>query len=104
LKDSILVFDEAHNIDSNCEEIYSFEIEIQQAWTAFWYLDHYSKNGGDSSLEESYDLRQRKKSAISVKCFLLKFINAIKNIELKNYRNALGSVQRCITNIFILDV
>jgi len=39
-----------------------------------------------------------------VKCFLLKFINAIKNIELKNYRNALGSVQRCITNIFILDV
>ena len=28
MKDSILVFDEAHNIDSNCEEIYSFEIEI----------------------------------------------------------------------------
>ena len=28
IKDSIIVFDEAHNIDSNCEEVYSFEIEI----------------------------------------------------------------------------
>jgi Rad3-related DNA helicase len=57
IKDSIIVFDEAHNIDSNCEEIYSFEIEIQQAWRAFFYLERYSKNGGDFSGEESYDIR-----------------------------------------------
>jgi hypothetical protein len=39
-----------------------------------------------------------------LKCFLLKFMNAIKQKNLQNYRNALGSVQRCITNIFILEI
>ncbi len=31
-------------------------------------------------------------------------MNAIKQKNLQNYRNALGSVQRCITNIFILEI
>jgi hypothetical protein len=31
-------------------------------------------------------------------------MNAIKLKNLQNYRNALGSVQRCITNIFILEI
>lgn len=55
------MFDEAHNIDSNCEEIYSFEIEIQHAWKAFFYLESFSKNGGDFSGEEGFDIRQKKK-------------------------------------------
>lgn len=39
-----------------------------------------------------------------MKCFLLKFMNAIKQKNLQKYRNALGAVQRCITNIFILEI
>ena len=31
-------------------------------------------------------------------------MNAIKQKNLQKYRNALGAVQRCITNIFILEI
>ena len=43
LRNSIILFDEAHNIDTNCEEVLSFEIQIEQFWEAFRYLDSFSK-------------------------------------------------------------
>jgi hypothetical protein len=86
-----------------CEEVYSFEVEIQIAWRAFFYLEKYSKHGGCLPDAEDYSARLRKKQAISLKCFMLKFLNALKAKKLENYKNALGSVQKCITNIFILE-
>ena len=35
---------------------------------------------------------------------MLRLQNAIKSIDLKKKKNALGSVQKCITNIFILEL
>ena len=35
---------------------------------------------------------------------MLRLQNAIKSIDLNKKKNALGSVQKCITNIFILDL
>jgi hypothetical protein len=35
---------------------------------------------------------------------MLRLNNALKAMNLKEYKNALGSVQKCITNIFILDL
>ena len=43
LRNAILVFDEAHNIESNCEEILSFEMQVENFWKAFKYLDAASK-------------------------------------------------------------
>ena len=39
LKESIIIFDEAHNIDAKCEDVLSFEIQIEEFWDVFRYLD-----------------------------------------------------------------
>jgi hypothetical protein len=45
-----------------------------------------------------------RKQVTHLKCFMLRLNNALKAMNLKEYKNALGSVQKCITNIFILDL
>ena len=44
LKNSIILFDEAHNIDGMCEEVLSFDIQVENFWGAFHFLDQTSKN------------------------------------------------------------
>jgi len=68
LSNSIIVFDEAHNIDNQCEQVLSFEIQIEQFWDAFRYLDHYSKHRTD----DCFDTYEKKKKATHLKCFMLK--------------------------------
>lgn len=43
LRNSVIVFDEAHNIDSDCEDVFSFNVQIEHFWDAFHYLDTFSK-------------------------------------------------------------
>ena len=43
LKNSIILFDEAHNIDGNCESVLSFDIQVEQFWEAFRLLNEISK-------------------------------------------------------------
>lgn len=39
LKNAIIIFDEAHNIDTQCEEMMSFEMTIENYWLALKYID-----------------------------------------------------------------
>ena len=43
LKGSIVIFDEAHNIDKQCEDILSFELSKDTYWLAYTYLEVHIK-------------------------------------------------------------
>ena len=43
LKNSIILFDEAHNIDGNCEDVLSFDIQVENFWETHRLLDNISK-------------------------------------------------------------
>ena len=62
LRGSIIIFDEAHNIDKQCEDILSFELSMDTYWLAYTYLevhlkylDHKQKNSSSFDLKQSHD-------------------------------------------------
>jgi len=46
----------------------------------------------------------RRKKATHIKCFMLRLNNAIKQIKLSKYKNALSSVSNSMQNFYILDL
>lgn len=39
LEDAVVVFDEGHNIESNCEELFSFDIGINELFMSYNILN-----------------------------------------------------------------
>lgn len=39
LKDSIIIFDEGHNIESYCEELYTFELSVHDLFQTYQHLN-----------------------------------------------------------------
>ena len=79
LKNAIVIFDEAHNLDEQCEQVFSFEMQAENYWHAFRYLERYSS----CAKSFDFDSKQKIEQSIKLKCFLLRFINKLTEISKK---------------------
>jgi len=61
--------------------MHSFELIVEQLWIAFKYLDTIQ----NEPLPFTFESSEKKRKAVHLKCFLLKWLNAIKQVDLSKY-------------------
>ena len=61
LKNSIIMFDEAHNIDRNCEDVLSFDVQVENFWEAFRLLESMTKAATGHARSDDFDAYSRRK-------------------------------------------
>lgn len=71
----------------------SFEIPVQPYWTAFNNLEKYRKMES-----HDFDSHERQMKAVKLKCFLLQWINRVKEFPCRN--NILGEIKKCLNSVF----
>ena len=90
-KDAIVVFDEAHNIESVCEELTWFELTIGELFTWYTLLNNLWNGYQEKEAKEwSVDKNRITNKAIDsklVKIFILKLIDVIESYNVRNNKN-----------------
>lgn len=91
LKDSIIIFDEGHNIESYCEELYTFELSVHDLFQTYQHLNQIwlDLQAEEHTLSEyqRYQVKGQRLDTKTLCVFVLKFVDVLESYNIERPDN-----------------